>query len=72
MIHQPQIDLQVTRCTDCRHYYAYERHSYCRCPHCAESRIDRLVQEACDLERTVSALKGVITRMKNARKKRTA
>lgn len=67
----PTIKLVTYRCSSCNRYYAVEERMRHQCPSCAVLEIERADERtyaawnrAADANRKVSALRGVITRMK--------
>ena len=65
--HQPHITLLSTRCFECGRYWAYEKNmvtSNPKCPFCADISIAKAYDTVKNYEKTISALRGVISRMK--------
>lgn len=54
--------LEVKRCTECRRWFAQEQYTPWRCGMCAEERNKELHQEAYKASKTISALRGALTR----------
>jgi anaerobic ribonucleoside-triphosphate reductase len=64
------ITLRVSRCLDCGRYYGYEPFAgYSRCPTCGEKSRQKLAADITERERTISALRGALT--KALKRKRT-
>jgi DNA-directed RNA polymerase subunit RPC12/RpoP len=68
VIHTVQRDvvLQHYRCWDCGRYWACDTHgpNASTCPVCAKRRIEAIIKHNDELGRQVSALKGVITKLR--------
>ena len=69
------VTLVVVECGECGTPYALSRmrtsHNDHTCPYCAKRRMRELYAQLTSTEATARALRGVVTRLKNARPKQT-
>lgn len=62
--HTPSITLSVRRCHECGRFYAVESFPQCRCPYCAERKVEEAHKAQAKAERSASALRGALSRRK--------
>ena len=67
MIIQRNIELDERRCCDCGRFYATERGVSYTCPYCADRRSDERTEEMEAARRSMSALRGALTKAKARR-----
>lgn len=67
-LHQPNIELEPTRCFQCGRYWAYEtrfQHHQPSCPFCAANRIEAAEERVAQINRSNISLRGAIKRITN-------
>jgi hypothetical protein len=68
LIVSTQVELMVSQCWECRKFSAHENGHHAPCPYCTE-RYWRNAQDAnAKRGRSISSLRGVITRLKRGRR----
>ena len=60
---QPLISLTIDRCWTCGRYVGVENRNW-RCPYCAASKADEAENLRLSMQRTISALRGALTKAK--------
>jgi hypothetical protein len=58
------IEMEERRCYECGRFWMLERGLSGRCPHCAENKADDRHAELEVAHRTISALRGTITKLR--------